>query len=128
MMSHKAGCTARVISSYGSCRSLRISASATASDWETNATVLLEIPRGAARSDSVCIVLLLRFLAGELDEHIVERRVRTERRSKRAGSPQACDAAGVHERHRIAQFVGFFHIVRRHEDRRALARAQRSDV
>src|ERR1035437_842486 len=134
--SHSSGCTARVISSVGSWRSLRSSPSAIAEEWRTK-----RIPAGgsaqtagrSARSSDVTVLAsllagLAQPRAGEIRKCIVEALALARLRGEFLRRPERHELAQVHEADATAEFGRLVHVVRGQQDGRSFCLTKPPDV
>src|SRR6266516_250101 len=76
-----------------------------------------ESARDAPRATNVTeLPSFLERVTGVEAEHVLERRLGPEARFQLRRRSHGANAAAVHQRHPIAQLLGFFHVVRRDEN------------
>src|SRR5690349_24719623 len=121
MSSHRTGWMARVTSSLGSWRTLRISTSATASvssmKRRSGPGSAHPLGRATGASDVTVGASGVDVMAGEGHEDVVEGRVRTQVPLQVRRCPDDRDAAVDHDRDPVTQLVRFLHVVGGDDDR-----------
>src|SRR5271165_2423473 len=122
--SQSTGCMARVASSPGSWRSLRASASATASTWVAQSARKCGSERlgmfACAKTGLSRVTIASTGLdgrAGQFLEHVIETRIRRHGCLELRRCADRLDPAGMHDGHAVTERLGLVHVMSRDQHR-----------